>query len=493
MFRRVLVANRGEVAVRVLRTCRDLGLSSLAVHEPGEDEALAVRLADGCAELTGPLGYRDAGQLLAIAKERGCDALHPGYGYFAENASFVRLCEEAGIRFVGPDSASLAAVSDKVGAMRAAAAAGFETPEHSPRSYEEGQQKVAAEDAAHLGYPLLVKSTRGGRGRGMRLVRAPERFAEALRVAQEQTGLNYGNRRVFLERYLGRVHVLGVQVLADEAGGIAVLGEREGSVQRGNQKLVDETPSPWLSPERRHELHEKAARLTRLFGCRGISTVEFLGMPDGRLLFTEIKPRLQREHVVTEMVTGVDLVSWQLRLAAGERLDATLAETAAPRGHAIQCRINAQDPWRGFLPSPGRVLWMRLPGGPHVRTDTHLMPGAEVSAAYDPGLATVAVCGETRKIALRRLRRALVEMTIVGVPNDVPLHVRLVGDPRFLAGDYDTSFFSLKLLKGNGDEGQRRDLAVAGALAYVRHQLDFKPELPEEALSGWFRESRRVP
>lgn len=492
MFRRVLVANRGQVAVRVLRTCRDLGLSSVAVHEPGEREALAVRLADECAELTGPLGYGDARQLLAIAKARSCDAIHPGYGYLAENSRFVRLCEEAGIRFVGPDSATLAAVSDKVGAMRSAAAAGFETPEHSPKSYDEGQRGAAEEDAARFGYPLLVKSTRGGRGRGMRLVRSPERFAEALRVAQEQTELNYGNRRVFLERYFRRVHMLGVQVLADEAGEIAVLGEREGSLQRGNQKLVDETPSPWLTPERRHELCGKAAQLARLFGCRGVFTVEFLGMSDGRLLFTEIKPRLQREHVVTELVTGIDLVSWQLRLAAGERLDVALTEVA-PRGHAIQCRINAQDPWRGFLPSPGRVQWMRLPGGPDVRIDTHLVPGADVPAAYDPGLATVAVRGETREIALRRLKRALVELTFVGVPNDVPLHVRLVRDPRFLSGDYDTSFFSPDLLKGDGDEGHRRDLAVASALAYVRHHLEFKPELPEEALTGWFLESRRVP
>jgi acetyl/propionyl-CoA carboxylase alpha subunit len=327
----------------------------------------------------------------------------------------------------------------------------------------------------------------------MRLVRSPERFAEALRVAQEQTELNYGNRRIFLERYFRRVHVLGVQVLADDAGQITVLGEREGSLQRGNQKLVDETPSPWLGPERRHELYEKAVQLTRLLGCRGVSTVEFLGMQDGRLLFTEIKPRLQREHVVTEMVTGVDLVSWQFRLAAGESLDATLAETAVPRGHAIQCRINAQDPWRGFLPSPGRVHWMRLPGGPNVRTDTHLVPGAEVPIAYDPGLATVAVRGETREIAVRRLKRALVELTFVGVPNDVPLHVRLVRDPRFLEGDYDTSFFSAELLKGDGDKRHRRDLAVAAALAYVRHHIDFKPELPEDALTGWFRESRRIP
>jgi acetyl/propionyl-CoA carboxylase alpha subunit len=487
------VANRGEVAVRILRTCRDLGLSSVAVYEPLEREALTVRLADWCVELTGTLGYRDAEQLVAIAKERGCDALHPGYGYFAENSRFVRRCEDAGIRFVGPDAATLATVSDKVGAMRAAAAAGFETPEHSARSYEEGQQEEAAVDAACLGYPLLVKSTRGGRGRGMRLVRKPEQFAEAFRAAQEQTELNYGNRRVFLERYFRRVHVLGVQVLADDAGEIAVLGEREGSVQRGNQKLVDETPSPWLGPERRRDLQEKAVRLTRLFGCCGASTVEFLGMPDGRFLFTEIKPRLQREHLVTEMVTGIDLVSWQLRLAAGERLDATLPEAAARRGHAIQCRINAQDPWHDFLPSPGRVQWMRLPGGPHVRTDTHLVPGAEVPAAYDPGLATVAVRGETREIAVRRLTRALVEMTFVGVPNDVPLHVRFVRDPRFLAGDYDASFFSPELLKGNGDQGHRRDLAVLAALAYVRHHLDFKPELPEEALTGWFRESRRVP
>ena len=299
MFRRVLVANRGEVAVRVLRTCRDLGLSSVAVHEPLEREALAVRLADGCAELTGPLGYRDAEQLIAIAAGLGCDALHPGYGYFAENSRFVRLCEKAGIRFVGPDSTALSVVSDKVGALKAASAAGFETPEHSPQSYEEGQQDAAAEDAALLGYPLLVKSTRGGRGRGMRLVRKPEQFAEAFRGAQEQTELNYGNRRVFLERHFRRVHVLGVQILADEAGQIVVLGEREGSVQRGNQKLVDETPSPWLGSALRRDLHEKAVRLTRLFRCRGVSTVEFLGLPDGRLLFTEIKPRLQREHVVT--------------------------------------------------------------------------------------------------------------------------------------------------------------------------------------------------
>lgn len=492
MFKKVLVANRGEIAVRIVRTCRDLGIETVAVYEPADRGALHMRLATECVPLDGPKGYFDGDRILAVARETGADAVHPGYGYFAENAGFIRACEEASVRFVGPSSAFVAALEDKIQAMQRVRRAGISTPEHSSRSYDVEDLDEMKADAARLGFPLVVKSTSGGRGRGMRLVTSPDGLAEAALLAGSEAQIVYGSRRVYLEKAIPRARQLAVQVVGDDMGGLVHLGEREGSVTRGNQKLIEEAPSPWLSEATRARLLSAALEIARLFGVRGAATVEFLADESGAFHFTEVKPRIPREHPLTEMVAGIDLVRLQLRVAAGEALGFAQADVRL-EGWAQMCHVNAEDPWRSFLPTPGRVERVRLPGGPNVRVDTYVFPGAEVPAEYDPAVAKLTVWGEARDEAVRRLSRALEELTLIGPPTNVPLLLRIVRDPDFVRGVYDTGFFHKAHLEGFGDERHLRDLAIIAALSYAERNLAFRPSRSERLESGWIRDARRLP
>ncbi len=491
MLRRVLVANRGGIAVRVIRACRVLGIESVALYEPSERGALHTRLASHAAPLDSRAAYLDPERIVALARESGADAVHPGYGFLAESPALARACEAAGIVFVGPPADALARQSDKLGTLRAVRAAGFATPEFSPVSYGEEDLGALVTEAERIGFPLVIKSAAGGRGRGARLVRSRDALDSAARAAHDEARLVFGDPRVYLEKAIPGARQLGVQVLADRDGRMVHLGERNGSLQRGNQKLIDEAPSPALDDARRAALLERALEIARLMGCRNAATIEFAEDAAGRLLFTEIKPRIQGEHPVTEMVTGIDLVSRQLRIAAGEPLGLT-QDDVRTRGWSIQCRISTEDPLT-HVPAVGRVEQVRLPGGFGVRVDTYLFGGCDVPAEYDPAVARVCVVGEDRRECLARMKGALGELMVIGTPTNTVLHLGLLESPAFAAGTYRTDSFQAEELPPPGDPARRGDLAVAAALAWTTRQSAFRPASNDRHRTGWHRDSRRLP
>lgn len=492
MFRKILIANRGEIAVRIVSACRDLDIESVALYEKADRASLHVRLADEAVPLNADPGYMDQQRILEIASQARAEAIHPGYGFLAERADFIRACEEAGLVFIGPPSSVVADLQCKIGAMAKARAAGFRTPLHSASSFGQHEAAALRAEAERLGYPLLIKSCRGGRGRGARLARSRAELDEAVRWARSQASTVYGDKRVYLEKAILPARQLEVQVLADHQGHLIHLGERDGSIQRGNQTLVEESPSPALNPTQREQLWQIAVAIARLFDYRNAGTVEFLMDEQDRFYFTEIKPRIQIEHPATEMVAMIDLVREQIRLAAGEPLSLSQDEVLL-RGWAIHCRINAENPQYRFLPNPGRISRVRLPGGPYVRVDTHIDANAEVSGRYDPILAKITVWGEDRSECLRRMRRALAETVITGVQTTLRVQQQIFDDPTFLHGDYTTEFFDSRLLEVFASELVERDLAAAAAIEYARRNLRFQPTMPERLTSGWHRSSRRLP
>lgn len=491
MLKRALIANRGGIAVRVIRACREAGIETVALYEPSERGALHTRLATHAAALDSRSGYLDPGRIVTIALETGADAIHPGYGFLAESPALAQACEAAGIVFIGPPAEALARQSDKIGMLRAARAAGFPTPEFSPVSYGEDDRKALVAEAARIGFPLVIKSAAGGRGRGARLVWSREALEPALRAAHAEAMLVFGNPRVYLEQAVPGARQLGVQVLADREGRMIHLGERNGSLQRGNQKLIDEAPSPGLDQARRQALLAQAIEIARLAGCRNAATIEFVEDGAGRFLFTEIKPRIQGEHPVTEMVTGIDLVAQQLRLAAGEPLGLTQDDVRV-QGWSVQCRISTEDPFT-HVPAVGRVEQVRLPGGFGVRVDTYLFGGCDVPAEYDPAVARVCVYGKDRPECLARMAGALGELMVIGAPTNTVLHLRILESPEFVAGTYRTDSFRAAQPHPPGDVTRRGDLAVAAAIAWASRQAAFRPTFNDRHLTGWHRESRRLP
>jgi acetyl/propionyl-CoA carboxylase alpha subunit len=419
------------------------------------------------------------------------DAIHPGYGFLSEHPEFIRACDDAGVVFIGPPAPELAAVKNKIGALVRARAAGFATTRHSTRSFGEADLDLAQAEAEQLGYPLVVKSCSGGRGRGIRLVRSPERLEEALRLAQAASQAVFGDPHVYLEGAILPSRYVEVQVIGDEYGTLIHLGERDGSIQRNNQKIMEESPAPALNPEQRTQLWRTALAIARLFECRSACTIEFVADTSGRLYFAEIKPRIQVEHPVSEMVTRVDIVREQIRIAAGETLSYTQSDVRL-RGVAMQCRINAEDPWNRSLPSPGRVQLFRAPGGPNVRVDTYAYAGCDVPVRYDPLLAKVVVWGSDRDECIWRMRRALGEFAISGIQTNLPLIQRILDEHDFIRGEYTTEFCRRPLLAPRTGERDLRDLAVAAAIAYVGRNKAFRPTTPERVNTGWHHESRRL-
>ncbi|MCC6130656.1 MAG: ATP-grasp domain-containing protein [Acidobacteria bacterium] len=492
MLKKVLVANRGEIAVRVVRACRDLGIQSVALFEPADRGALHTRIATECVPLNSPKSYFDQDLVLEIAKSRGCDGVHPGYGFLAENGAFVRACEEAGITFVGPSSEVIFAHQDKIKALDWARRAGFPVVTHSAQSYGEGDRALLEADAEKMGYPLTIKSCSGGRGRGERPVKSPKQLTAAVEAAQTEAQIVYGNKRVYLEKSVERAHHLAVIVIGDSDGNIVHLGEREGSVQHGNQKLLEESPSPFLNPDQRAKLLRAAVELARLFRIRNVASIEFVADENGDFFFTEVKPRIQREHPVSEMVTRIGIVGAQFRLAGKEKVHYR-QEDIRLRGHAMIVGIRAEDPWRNFLPTPGKVERLRVPGGPNLRVDTYLFEGCTIPEEYDPYIAKVTAWGHDRMESMRRISRALEEFTVIGPATNLPLFLRIMNDPAFQEGKYDSTFFGPALLEPIGDEEHLKDLAVAAAFAYASRNLLFKPAVTERFLGGWHRDARRLP
>ena len=447
-LKRVLVANRGEIAVRIIRACRTLGLETVAVYSEADRGSLATTLADRAVCIGPPRAaesYLNAPAIIACALGTRADAVHPGYGFLAENADFAAACADAGLVFVGPSPAVIRAMGDKLRAREVAAAVGVPVV---PGSRGTLDSLADAEEAGRrLGYPLLLKAAAGGGGRGMRVIRAAAEGAEAFAAAGAEAHAAFGDGRLYAERLLERVRHVEVQVLGDRDGRCLALGERDCSIQRRQQKLLEEAPSPAVTPEVRRAMSEAAVALARHIRYEGAGTVEFVLEPGGgRFHFIEMNTRIQVEHPVTEMLTGVDLVAQQLRIAAGEPLHLTEGDVNLA-GHALECRINAESHDDGFRPSPGIIRgWTPPPAAPHLRIDTHVCDGAAIPPFYDSLVAKVIVHGADRAVATERMRRALDELRVDGVRTTIPLHRRILEHPDFIASRVHTRWVEEELL-----------------------------------------------
>lgn len=493
MFKKLLIANRGEIAVRIIRTCREMGIATVALYTVADRDSLHVRLADEAMQLHSPLRYGDAEEVLTIAKQLGVDAIHPGYGFLAEEADFAERCAKEGITFIGPGPDVTRSLRDKVKAMDAVKQAGYPVPQYAELADDTLDEAYLMQRAAEIGFPLVVKSAIGGRGRGARVVMRPERLMEAVDAARREAKMIYGDAHMYLERVIAPSHYVVVQVLADAHGNMVHLGEREGSLLRHNQKLIEESPAPSLNDEQRQTLWATALEIARLFNYQNAGAVEFLLDSAGNFRFTELKGRIQIEHAVSEMVSDVDIVRQQIRIAAGEQLDRTQADIRLS-GWGMQCRINAEDPWNDYLPSPGLITRFRLPQGPNVRVDTYGYVGCEIPLRFDPLLANLVVKGDSRASCVERMRRALQEFRIVGVQTNLALHMQVLHDEAFAAGQYDTRFMTnFRFETICRDEEVRKDMAAMVAVAYALRGPMGKPQLPERIQTGWHRSARRLP
>ena len=476
-MKKVLIANRGEIAVRVIRACREMGLSPIAVYSECDRTAPHVRAADEAYPIgpSAPLdSYLHIDRIVETARRAGADAVHPGYGFLSENEGFARAVRDAGLTFIGPPPDVIALLGSKTAARAAAGRAGVAVV---PGAAGGAITAEATDDelrrlAEATGYPLLVKAVSGGGGKGMRTVNDPADLPGAVRSARSEAATAFGDAAVYFERRLLRPRHVEVQVLGDRHGTVLPFVERECSIQRRHQKVVEETPSPAVTPSLRQALAAAAAAVTRSVGYSSAGTVEFLLDEDGSFYFLEVNTRLQVEHAITEMVTGVDLVHWQIRIARGERLNLTDADAGrllTPNGHSIECRIYAEDPDNQFLPSPGRILDLREPAGPGVRVDSGIEAGFDVPLFYDPMLAKLAVWGDDRGAAIGRLRRALREYHVAGIRTTVPFFRWLVERPEFAAGQFHTTYLDDVLAARNGTPFQEappdaEDIAAIAAV-----------------------------
>ena len=448
MFGKILIANRGEIAVRVLRACREMGIATVAVYSDVDRAALHVRMADEALAI-GPAAaaesYLNTAILLDAARRSGADAVHPGYGFLSEDAAFARACGEAGVKFIGPSPEAMEAMGLKTSGRRSMQAAGVPVVPGTMQGLESLADAERA--AAEIGYPVLIKAAAGGGGKGMRVVTSPAELASALEAAGSEALRAFGNGEVYLEKLLVNPRHIEVQVLGDEHGNLLHLGERECSLQRRHQKVMEESPSPLVDTVLRQRMGEAAVRVARAANYTSAGTVEFLLDTAHNFYFLEMNTRLQVEHPITEMVTGVDLVEWQVRIAAGEKLAFT-QEQVELRGHALECRIYAEDPDNNFFPSPGRITRLRPPAGPGIREDSGVYEGWTVPLDYDPLLAKLIVHAPSRAQAITRLARALDEYLVGGIKTNVSLFQRILRDPGFAAGRLDTGFLDRLLAEG---------------------------------------------
>ncbi len=471
---KVLVANRGEIAVRVIRACREQGIASVAVFSEADREALHVLMADEAYPIGPPPAtesYLVIDKLVAVAKASGADAVHPGYGFLAENAAFAEACAAAGLVFVGPPPAAIRAAGDKTAARRIARAMGVPMV---PGTLEPVTSDTEARAVARaVGFPVMIKAALGGGGKGMRLVRQESELESALRMARNEAAAAFGDGAVYLERYVAEPRHIEVQILGDAHGNVVHLGERECSIQRRYQKLVEESPSPFVDAPMRARMGEAACRIAKAAGYQNAGTVEFLVDPERNFYFLEMNTRLQVEHPVTEMVTGIDLVREQLRLAAGEPLGYTQADVHW-RGAAIECRINAEDPFGGWMPSPGTITGLRAATGPWVRDDSGAYEGYTVPRFYDTLLAKLIVWGADRAAAIDRMARALTEYKIVGVRTTIPVLAHLMTHEDFRAGRLSTHFLDRVMPALTKERGRHRSIAIIAAVLADYERLGYR-------------------
>jgi acetyl-CoA carboxylase, biotin carboxylase subunit len=477
MFRKILIANRGEIAVRILRACRELGVRGAAVYSKADRAALHVLLADEAYPI-GPAPSRESylviEKVLDVARRSGCDAVHPGYGFLAENPAFARACAEAGVKFIGPSAEAMAKLGSKTAARQIAREIGVATVPGTLEPLEGADAAIAA--ARTIGYPVVLKAVAGGGGKGMRLVEREDEFAAAWRDAASEAQNAFGDGRMYLEKYLAHPRHVEIQVIADEHGHVVHLGERECSVQRRYQKVIEEAPSPIMTPKLRRAMGEAAVKLARAGGYANAGTVEFLVDEQRNFYFLEMNTRLQVEHPVTELVTGLDLVKLQIRIAAGEPL-AFAQEDVVLRGHAIECRIYAEDPDNNFFPSPGKVLDRRTPAGPGIRLDDGVYTGWTVPNEYDPLLGKLIAWGSDRAEAIARMRRALGEYYVSGIKANVRLFQRILASRDFQAGAIYTRWL---------DDFLRRPREDGDAAAVAMESV------PAESQAGSLREASQA-
>jgi acetyl-CoA carboxylase, biotin carboxylase subunit len=474
MFTKVLVANRGEIAVRVIRACRELGIETVAVYSEADRQALHVRYAEE-AFLLGPAPSRESylrmDKILEVAKKSGAGAIHPGYGFLAEREDFAQACADEGIVFIGPKPSSIAAMGDKAVARATVAKAGVPVV---PGTEDVGNLRDEAllALAPEIGFPLLIKATAGGGGKGMREVQSLDEMPELLTSARREAEASFGDGNVYLEKLVEGARHIEFQILADTQGNVLHLNERECSIQRRHQKLIEEAPSPSIGDDDdfREQIGSIAVKAAQAVEYVNAGTIEFLVDKDKNFYFLEMNTRLQVEHPITEMITGLDIVKEQIRIARGRALQYT-QEDIRINGAALECRINAEDPYNDFLPSTGRILHSLLPTGAGVRVDTGVYPGFEVSPFYDPLISKLIVWGETRAQAILRMRRALEEYRIIGVKTNIPFHQTMMDSLRFMAGQYDTRFVEERFSMGEAEQGDEAKKEIAAVLAtLVAHQ-----------------------
>jgi acetyl-CoA carboxylase biotin carboxylase subunit len=438
-IRKILIANRGEIAIRIIWTCKEMGIKTVAVHSEADREALHVRYADE-AICIGPapsaLSYLNIPAIISAAEVTNVDAIHPGYGFLAESATFAKICEDCNIKFIGPRADVIAMMGDKVEARRTMSAAGVPILPGSPEPIESADEAIRI--AHEIGFPVIIKAAAGGGGRGMRIVRSEGELATNLETAQSEARAAFKNGAVYIERYIERPRHIEIQVLADEHGNCIHLGERECSIQRRHQKLLEEAPSPVITPEQRESMGAVAVNACKEIGYSSAGTFEFLLDEDGSFYFMEMNTRIQVEHPVTEMVTLADIVRNQIRIASGEDLQYQQSDVQIV-GHSIECRINAEDPVK-FTPSPGKITAFNIPGGPGVRVDTAAYPDYTVPPYYDSMIAKLIVHARTRELAIARMERALDMMVVEGIKTTIPLHKKIMADEKFRKGEFSTKF-----------------------------------------------------
>jgi acetyl-CoA carboxylase biotin carboxylase subunit len=462
VFRKILVANRGEIAVRVLRACRELGLGTVGIYSDADRTALHVRYADEVYHIGPPpatQSYLCIDKIIGVAKQAQVDAIHPGYGFLAENPAFARACREAGLAFVGPSPESMELMGDKAAARRTASQLGIPILPGTDHEIEDENEAQAV--AEQIGYPLLVKAAVGGGGKGMRTVHSPEELPFAVVAARREAQSTFGDGAIYLEQLMEGARHIEVQILGDQHGTIVSLGERECSLQRRHQKLLEEAPSIAVDDEIRTQMREAALALVQAVDYTNVGTVEFLLDKQKNFFFLEMNTRLQVEHPVTEMVSGVDIVKEQLRIASGRAMRYR-QEDIQLKGWAMECRVCAEDPDDGFLPSTGRITALQEPTGPGVRVDSGIYEGFDVSLYYDPLISKLSVWGETRGEAILRMRRALEEYRIIGVKTNIPFHQQIVTHTEFIYGQFDTTFVENRFAMQHGD---REELLKAAAIA----------------------------
>lgn len=464
MFQKILVANRGEIAIRVMRACREMDIKTVAVYSDADNKALFAMYADEAAyvgKAPASQSYLNIEKIIEVAKQTGCDAVHPGYGFLSENSKFARRCAEEGIVFIGPSADVIDKLGSKIESRKIAKAANIPTVPGTEDAVQDLDEAIAI--GKEIGYPALIKASAGGGGIGMRVVNSESEFKEALESTMRMAGSAFGDSSVFIEKYILNPRHIEIQIMADKFGNVIYLGDRECSIQRRHQKLIEEAPSPIMTPELRKEMGEAAIRAAKAVGYSNAGTVEFI-YSDGKYYFLEVNTRLQVEHGITELITGVDLVKAQIRVAAGMELGMK-QEDVSIRGHAIECRINAEDPLNDFAPSPGKIRRYRSSGGPGIRVDSGVHTGYTISPYYDSMISKLCAYGADRDEAIARMKRALYEYVVIGVTTNIPFHKAVMENEEFRKGNLSTKFIDDNNIVDAVHDILKRDSAKGATLA----------------------------